>query len=75
MTQSKSSDNKANVPSSTSEIFADELLEPKEVEELEELVGRVKWIEDSKSVGKDNCCWYLFDYNHTGPTEFYGRLL
>ena len=38
-------------------------------------VGRVKWIEGSKSVGKDNCCWYLFDYNHTGPTEFYGRLL
>jgi len=38
-------------------------------------IGRVKWIEDSKSVGKDNCCWYLFDYNHTGPTEFYGRLM
>jgi len=38
-------------------------------------VGRIKWIEDSKSVGKDNCCWYLFDYHHRGPTEFYGRLL
>lgn len=24
-------------------------------------VGRVKWIEDSKSVGFDNVCWYLFD--------------
>jgi hypothetical protein len=23
-------------------------------------IGRVKWIEDSKSVGKDNACWYLF---------------
>ncbi len=38
-------------------------------------VGRVKWIEGSKSVGKDNCCWYLFDYEHEGPTEFYGRLV
>lgn len=38
-------------------------------------VGRVKWIEGSKSVGKDNCCWYLFDYDHKGPTEFCGRLL
>ena len=24
-------------------------------------VGRVKWIEDSNSAGKDNCSWYLFD--------------
>jgi hypothetical protein len=23
-------------------------------------VGRVKWIEGSKSTGKDNCAWYLF---------------
>ena len=38
-------------------------------------IGRVKWIEGSKSVGKDNCCWYLFDNNHRGLTEFYGRLL
>ena len=37
-------------------------------------IGRVKWIEGSKSVGKDNCCWYLFDWNNTGPTEFYGRM-
>ena len=22
-------------------------------------IGRVKWIEGTKSVGKDNCCWYL----------------
>lgn len=37
-------------------------------------VGRVKWIEDSPSVGKDNCAWYLFD--NTRPrlsTAFYGR--
>ena len=38
-------------------------------------VGRVKWIEGSKSVGNDNCCWYLFDYEYKGPTEFYGRLM
>lgn len=24
-------------------------------------VGRVKWIADSDSTGKDNCAWYLFD--------------
>lgn len=36
-------------------------------------VGRVKWFEDSKSTGKDNCAWYLFDKNHAGPTEFVGR--
>ena len=35
-------------------------------------VGRVKWIEDSKNTGKDNCCWYLFDKTAT-QTEFYGR--
>jgi len=38
-------------------------------------IGRVKWIEGSKSVGKDNCCWYLFDAKKiTGmSTQFYGR--
>lgn len=36
-------------------------------------VGRVKWIEDSKMTGKDNCAWYLFDRNHEGATEFHGR--
>ncbi len=36
-------------------------------------IGRVKWIPDSKMTGKDNCCWYLFDIKHTGPTAFYGR--
>lgn len=25
-------------------------------------VGRVKWIPDRKMTGKDNCCWYKFDY-------------
>ena len=40
-------------------------------------IGRVKWIEGSKSVGKDNCCWYLFDdrdYGTNGdPIRFFGR--
>lgn len=38
-------------------------------------VGRVKWIEGSKSQGKDNCCWYLFDYSSEEQTQFYGRLI
>lgn len=37
-------------------------------------VGRVKWIEGSTSVGKDNAAWYLFDANHIGETAFYGRV-
>lgn len=37
-------------------------------------IGRVKWIEDSKSSGKDDAAWYLFDANHFGPTEFHGRI-
>jgi hypothetical protein len=36
-------------------------------------VGRVKWIEDSKSTGKDNCCWYCFTAPSEEPTLFYGR--
>lgn len=36
-------------------------------------IGRVKWIEGSKSVGKDNCCWYLFWRENTKPTQFFGR--
>jgi len=36
-------------------------------------VGRIKWIENSNSVGKDNAAWYFFDINHTGPTQFIGR--
>lgn len=36
-------------------------------------VGRVKWIEGSPFVGKDNACWYRFDPDHhTGP-RFIGR--
>ena len=37
-------------------------------------IGRVKWIEGTKSVGKDNCCWYLFENtNMVKPIEFWGR--
>jgi hypothetical protein len=35
-------------------------------------IGRVKWIEDSKMTGKDNCAWYLFDAT-AGTTVFHGR--
>jgi hypothetical protein len=35
-------------------------------------VGRVKWIPDSKHVGKDNAAWYLFDKNAVGGTFFFG---
>jgi hypothetical protein len=38
-------------------------------------VGRLKWIPGSTSVGKDNCCWYLFDAKNNSPTEFVGRTL
>jgi hypothetical protein len=38
-------------------------------------VGRVKWIEGSKSQGKDNCAWYLFDYSSEEQTRFYGRMI
>lgn len=34
-------------------------------------VGRVKWIEDSEHVGKDNAAWHLFA--PAGSTEFIGR--
>jgi hypothetical protein len=36
-------------------------------------VGRVKWIEDSDTAGKDNCCWYMFDGRISGFPHFYGR--
>ena len=36
-------------------------------------VGRVKWFPDTQHTGKDDCCWYLFDKNFNGTTEFYGR--
>ena len=36
-------------------------------------IGRVKWIPGTKSVGKDNCCWYLFDRYYDGVIKFYGK--
>jgi len=38
-------------------------------------IGRVKWIPDSKSSGKDNCCWYYFSHikPYLNKTLFYGR--
>ena len=36
-------------------------------------VGRVKWIADSPHTGKDNACWYLFDFYNTDQTLFYGQ--
>lgn len=39
-------------------------------------VGRVKWIEDSKHQGKDNCAWYLFTNTPrlTDAPKFHGRI-
>jgi hypothetical protein len=36
-------------------------------------IGRIKWIEGSKSTGKDNCAWYLFDKEPCDNTIFAGR--
>lgn len=36
-------------------------------------IGRVKWIENSKSVGKDNAMWALFDHNTDIGTQFIAR--
>lgn len=33
------------------------------------VIGRVKWIEDSKYTGKDNSCWYLLQPSKT-KTQF-----
>lgn len=38
-------------------------------------VGRVKWIEDSPFIGKDNCAWHLFTKPSDLPCEFVGRQL
>lgn len=37
------------------------------------VVGRVKWIENTKHQGKDNVSWYRFASVHTGVTQFWGR--
>ena len=35
-------------------------------------IGRLYW-EENKIKGVDNYCWYHFDKNHEGKTEFVGR--
>lgn len=35
-------------------------------------IGRMYW-EENKVKGVDNYCWFLFDKDHVGPTEFIGR--
>ena len=37
-------------------------------------IGRMYW-QDNKVKGVDNYCWYLFDKDHVGPTEFIGRAI
>lgn len=37
-------------------------------------VGRVKWMPDSDSVGKDNAAWHLFDRRHVAGPQFVGRI-
>jgi hypothetical protein len=36
-------------------------------------IGRVKWIEDSKTAGVDNYAWYFFTPDKPGQTIFKGR--
>jgi hypothetical protein len=37
-------------------------------------IGRVKWIENSKMTGKDNCAWYQFRSDKVGESvNFWGR--
>jgi hypothetical protein len=36
-------------------------------------VGRLRWIEGTKSTGKDNVSWYRFWWGHAGDPRFHGR--
>lgn len=36
-------------------------------------IGRLIWIEGTKTAGKDDCCWYRFSIDKKEPTRFYGR--
>ena len=38
-------------------------------------VGRLKWIEDSPSCGKDNAAWYRFHAQHSDGPRFIGHEL
>ncbi len=37
-------------------------------------VGRLKWVEDSNTTGKDNACWYRFHSQHVGGPRFYPQM-
>lgn len=37
------------------------------------VIGRVKWIEDSKGTGKEDAGWFLFTNDQSGPPQFFGR--
>ena len=36
-------------------------------------IGRVKWIPNSPTTGKENVCWYCFTKPSLEPAQFYGR--
>lgn len=36
-------------------------------------VGRLIWIPGTTTSGKDNCSWYRFSKDKSGPTKFHGR--
>lgn len=36
-------------------------------------IGRVKWMPDSPSKGKDNAAWYRFERHHQGGPRFFGN--
>ena len=38
-------------------------------------VGRLKWIEDSASCGKDNAAWYRFHAQHQEGPRFVGHMM
>jgi hypothetical protein len=37
------------------------------------IIGRVKWIENSKFTGKENYGWYRFDHYYCGPTKIHNH--
>ena len=37
------------------------------------IIGRVKWIANSKFTGKENYGWYRFDGGHPGPTKIHNH--
>jgi hypothetical protein len=37
------------------------------------VIGRVKWMPESKFTGKDNHCWYRFAADHVGGTILHAR--